>query len=522
MTQDRDFGLLSDPLLTVQCLGREPALETLPGVLARLGTGEAIQFPRLQAHQGHAWHAFLVQLAALVAHRRGSDDLTLSEDAWRAALLELTAEAGGEAWHLRVDDLSKPAFFQNPVPEGDLQGYKDPTVFPDDMDVLLVARNHDVKTRRIAHPEPELWVYTLVTLQTMQGFLGRGNYGIARMNGGFSSRPCVGFAPSTAWPDRFARDVQVWLDTRPELTGEDYGYPEEGGLALLWLPPWDGAKESSRALTGCDPFFIEVCRRVRLVDDGRGRLECRRTNTQAPFLDAKHANGDTGDIWMPVGADGKALTVSGSGFDYQRLTRILFGGEYPRKPALEIREEDGPEPVLIAEVLVRGQGQTEGYHRRVIPVPPKARSRLLSDDEENGLGNLAEARVRQAGVARRDVLHRALCSLLQGGKDRLDFRDRRMSPWTERFDRAVDAVFFEDLWDAADLPPEEANRRWDYRLFELARAQFDHATEAAPKAEATGLRAEARSRLFFHALARKLLKGAFTRDDSEETTDDAA
>jgi CRISPR system Cascade subunit CasA len=46
---------------------------------------------------------------------------------------------------------------------------------------------------------PEHWFYALLTLQTMQGFLGAGNYGISRMNGGFASRPSVGLAPSDRW-----------------------------------------------------------------------------------------------------------------------------------------------------------------------------------------------------------------------------------------------------------------------------------------------------------------------------------
>lgn len=522
MTESRAFDLLSEPLITVNPLGEDPLGDSLPGVLARLGAGEEIQFSRLQAHQHHAWHAFLVQLAALVADRRGSRALDLSAATWRDALLELAGAAGPETWHLRVDDLSKPAFFQNPVPEGDLKGFKDPTVYPDDLDILLVSRNHDVKTRRIARSDPELWIYILLTLQTMQGFLGRGNYGIARMNGGFSSRPCVGLAPSLSWGARFARDVHVWLDRRPELTGDDYGYREHGGLDLLWLAPWDGERNSSHGLTECDPFFIEVCRRVRLVQNDQGLLECWRANTAGPFLEAKQANGDTGDIWMPVASDGKALTVSASGFDYQRLTRILFSGDFPRKPALAIRQEDGSEPVLLAEVLVRGQGQTEGYHRRVILLPPTVRSKMTSEGERDLLALRAEDRVRQAGVARRDVLHRALCSLLQGGKDRLDFRDRRTSPWTERFDREVDAVFFEDLWEAADLSEEESNQQWDKRLLDLARAQLSHAAESAATTEATGLRAEARSWLFFHALARKHLSAAFPDKTEEKVTDDAA
>ena len=66
---------------------------------------------------------------------------------------------------------------------------------PDDLDVLVTSKNHDLKQTMALDCAVEDWIFALVNLQTMAGFLGSGNYGIARMNGGFSARVCLGLAP---------------------------------------------------------------------------------------------------------------------------------------------------------------------------------------------------------------------------------------------------------------------------------------------------------------------------------------
>jgi CRISPR system Cascade subunit CasA len=77
---------------------------------------------------------------------------------------------------------------------------------PDLIDVLATAKAHDVKRSRMVAARPEHWAYALCTLQTMQGFGGAGNYGIARMNSGFGTRTAVAVTPSLRWGARFRRD----------------------------------------------------------------------------------------------------------------------------------------------------------------------------------------------------------------------------------------------------------------------------------------------------------------------------
>ena len=496
--------LLTDPLFSVRNDAGERLRVTLPEMLAYLGCGEELEPLALRPHQQHAWHAFLVQLAALAAHHMGLRSLAWPAEAWQGALLELAGEGGAAAWSLVVPDLELPAFLQPPVPEGSLAGFRNLVRDPDGLDVVITAKNHDVKADRMGSPEPEHWIYALVSLQTMQGFLGAGNYGIARMNGGFASRPAVAAAPDLRWAARFRRDVAVWLECREKLV-EQHGFRSAGGHALLWLLPWDG--RASRSLTECDPFFLEICRRVRLREQD-GRIVAATRPTEAAFLDAKTLRGDTGDIWTPVQAHPqglKALTVGPGGFSYELMAKLLFGEDFPSRPALLVREDDGKEPVVVAQVLVRGQGKTDGYHQRLIPIPAKARRRLLSPAGTDELGAVARARIAQARQAQTSVLKPALCALLQGGPEKLDFRDPGARPWLDRFDAEVDRLFFPDLWEAIDAPREEHESAWNGRLRDLAREQLEQARATAPVPLARRPRALAKSELIFRGTARKYL-----------------
>ena len=505
------MSLLSEPLFSATPTNNNvPPLQLcLPELLARLSQGEHLEFSALRAHQVPAWHAFLVQIGALVTHRLGASVAALSEEEWRKGLLDLAGDAGEAAWSLVVTDLALPAFLQPPIPEGNLAAFKKIIPTPDDLDVLITTRNHDLKQGQMGRPRPEHWIYALVALQTMEGFLGRGNYGIARMNGGFSSRPTLTYAPGLGSGERFLRDVAVWRESREDLLRGSYGYPEEGGAALLWTLPWDG-KKSRATPSECDPFFIEICRRIRLVQTEGGRVEARFAPSSAPFLDAKALQGDTGDAWTPVDkTSGSSLTVPGSGFSYRLLSRLLFTGDFRLPAALHLRAEDSEEPVLLAQVLVRGQGKTEGFHERVLPIPKRARRFVSSPDERSRLAELAQARIEDAKKAQTRVLRPALCALLQGGRDKLDFRDDGARIWLDRLDAAIDRAFFTHLWAAAEMDPSSADHSWHSFLRDEARELLEEAIHSVPIPLAVYPRAVARAEGLFHAIARKELPGAY-------------
>ena len=513
--------LLDLSLFSTRAAGRHTGAG-LADVLARLGAGEDLDFPALRPHQFHPWHAFLVQLGALVAARSGDGNLARPAEAWRRALLDLAGDGGADAWTLIVPDVTRPAFMQVPVPAGQWPRYKPAAETPDDLDMLVTAKNHDVKRGLMTAARPEHWVYALVTLQTFQGFSGRGNYGVARMNSGFGNRPGLGAAPGLGWAERFARDVEVWLDSRDELLGPGYEYSGRG-QALLWTLDWSGGAPRL-PLSDCDPFFVEVCRRVRVLESDGG-IAAHTAPSASAFMDAKDRLGDTGDVWTPVkvgNGAAAALTVSPGGLTYRKLQEVIFGDDWQRQPALRIRAGDGPRPVVVAQVMVRGQGKTEGYHERRIPVPEKGVGWLRSTAARSRLGDFARARVERVGDVQRRILKPALCALLQGAPEDLDLRDDRPRRWLDRLDREVDAVFFDRLWADFALShddPEAADRAWEQRLVDLARAQLDDAVRSAAVPEARGYRAVATAEMRFEAAARKHLKTLETRGATDERSD---
>ncbi|HEY3354845.1 MAG TPA: type I-E CRISPR-associated protein Cse1/CasA [Polyangia bacterium] len=484
---DAEHDLLQEPLIGVRTAGGQAQPRTLPGVLADLGTDDLVGFSGLQRHQEQAWHAFLVQLAAIALHEADAPPGALSEAKWRALLLGLT---GGrhEPWSLVVGDLAQPALLQPPVAGGTLASFRWTTACPDSLDILVTAKNHDVKAERMARPEPQHWLYALVSLQTMQGFLGAGNYGIARMNGGFASRPSVGFAPTLAWGPRFRRDVTVLREGRAEIA-QEYGYSQHGGHALLWLEPWDGTQ--ALPLAACDPFFVEICRRVRLIRASE-RIVARAAGSSVARLAASEAKGNTGDPWTPVEkSEGKALSVGAAGFSYQRVQELLFGGEYREGIAQRLDPQDGEEPLFLAAVLARSQGKTLGLHSRQLPIPAHVRPRLGRPAERERLSLLARQRIDVVATAAKKVLRPSLLVLFQGHAGDLKMSDERPQPWLRRFDAAVDAVFFDRLWQDVDEDPEAADRRWAQLVCEFAQAELEAAIRSAPLSTANRLRAVA-------------------------------
>ncbi|MDI3270271.1 MAG: type I-E CRISPR-associated protein Cse1/CasA, partial [Bacillota bacterium] len=259
--------------------------------------------------------------------RSGVQDPRQSKDFWYEGLLKLSQPYGHDAWSMVVEDLSRPAFMQPPFSPGTEKELK-PLAAPkhtaaDALDLLVTAKNHDVKASRIQQPEWDQWVYALISVQTMDGFPGQGNYGIARMNGGYGHRVMAEvirtLRPGLRWQDA----VQRILPYRSHLLMEPFGFQDEG-LGLLWTAPWDGT--SSLPLSGLDPYFIEVCRRYRLqaADDG---VYIAKATSKGPRIEAKDLKGVVGDPWIPIDTSKdqpQALTFSPRGMEANVLRRVLF------------------------------------------------------------------------------------------------------------------------------------------------------------------------------------------------------
>ncbi len=485
-------NLLRDPLIQT-----DQGWHTLPGLLAAMTRGEVAMFPAMRPHQRPAWHMFLVQLGVLALDGAGRKELPDAEEDWRAALRALTADFPDDApWHLIGADRCRPAFLQPPDPGG-LKWSEVPT--PDALDMLITSRNHDVKREIARDGAPQDWIFALVSLQTMEGFGGAGNYGISRMNGGSSSRVLMGLAPGragsaqvdpSAW---WARDVRALLAGRSGLSGK----------ALLWLEPWPEGR--SLDLGTLDSLFIEICRRVRLVERD-GRMLAERSTSKAARIAAKEALGNTGDAWAPIHlADSKSLSLGERDWTHELLVTLLYKGEWsiPRLAQLQPGEEAAP-MLLVAEAFARGNSKTDGFRSRVVPVPKAIVTQMFgarpAEVADGILKDIAEIEI---------ALRNGLVLVAAGGEREKVSKPNyaRTQPARLALRRHADAMFFPELWARMAVTHDSGftplRLTFLERLARHARAEFRAAAPGIPCSSLMRPRAEARG---WQALERGLAR----------------
>lgn len=506
MTMTLRYSLLDEPLIGARLTDGRRTQLSLPALFVALAEDAVRDFPALRPHQRHPWHAFLVQLAAIALHQAGRSEPFAAEDEWKSALLALTPDdPDGAAWCL-ISPPDRPALMQAAEPEGDLSAWKNSLQAPDELDMLVTSKNHDLKAARMRRSEPQDWLMALISLQTQEGFLGAGNYGISRMNGGFASRPAVGAIPAGGWGTRWARDVRCLLATRPEIANR-MELCDQGGVALVWLRPWSGA--DSLAFSALDPFYIEICRRIRLFETAQG-ITALVTGSKVARIEAKSRNGVTGDAWMPVEtALGKALTISSKGFDYKLTSELLFGHKYRAPIAQTLTSDDGKQDiVMLARGVTRGQGKTEGYHERRVPISPKARA-LMIKKSTDALAKIAEGRVADISKMRK-VLWKSLATLFANGASAVNDNDSvtdKASRFAKAFEQGEDARFFEgplglnEQLDAED--PDAVRLGWYLDMAERAEDILRNAFEAGPRSGEQRYRARAAALGRFHGGLRK-------------------
>jgi CRISPR system Cascade subunit CasA len=422
-----NYNLLSNAPIRATVSSGSTFCFSLPRLLAVLMRDEIAAFPALRPHQRHAWHAFLVQLGALALLSGGRPEAPETEEEWLQLLRTLTPDHLDDApWRL-VSELNRPALLQAPVPRGNENQLKHSADTPDALDVLVTATNHELKQEVMAGAAADDWLFALLTLQTMEGFMGRGNYGISRMNRGYGSRPAVGMAPPGGPGAHIRRDISRLIELRGHVPGHA-GFRDNGGLALVWLVPWDGT--TSLRSSDLDPYYIEICRRVRLVAQGE-RLQARFCGSEVPRI-APFDGGVTGDPWAPVLTDPKGaqkvLTVDSQGFGYQRMVQLMFRGKIGAStvelsPLQVLASSDATEGLtLVARALTRGEGKTEGYHERRVRISNRVRRSFMRFEDAEPVARAAQERVLIAGQMQRRVLRPALLALFENGPDKIDFR----------------------------------------------------------------------------------------------------
>lgn len=501
------------PVFSARLATGESRCVSLPDLYALLAADAVEAFTALRPHQAPAWHAFLVQVGALALHRAGLSEPPGEAAAWTGLLRDLAGEDADTAWSLVVEDWTKPAFLQAPVPRPELSlEYKSVIDTPDALDLLVTSKDHDLKAERMTAPDPEHWIYALVTLQTFEGVMGAGKYGISRMNGGYGSRPMLGIVPEGGPGARVRRDMGRLLRERDVVLRAFPGLASRRAVGLVWLEPWDGATQLQPE--DLDPFYVEICRRIRLRRRGEGIAAVGTGSKAARIAWPKDLKGRTGDPWAPVErSEGKVLSVTRDGFGYRRMAQLLDPEEFERPPLASIGPDDARTGLsLVAAALARGQGKTEGFHTRAIAIEERVRPLFARNpDAFDAFGKLSKPWAERAGEFGRRVLRPALFLLFQGGPEKADFgkptTGPQVEPWIRRYDAAVDAVFFDRLFDLyaaqGDAGLErDAAATFERALLEAARDALDEAERAAPRKAATWYRARAAARSFFAARAR--------------------
>ena len=248
-------NILTDPLIRFDRSDGARVEASLPEVYAALMADEVNAFPALRPHQRHAWHAFLVQLGAMAMHRAGTSEPPSNADAWAGLIHGLTPDfPDDEPWHLVVDDILKPAFMQAPARSTERENeYKGVVSTPDELDMLVTSKNHDLKSAVAAQASVDDWIFALVTLQTMAGYDGRFKYGISRMPSGYGNRSSFSFSPSFRPGIHTRYDLVALLKNRQSILD---AFPMvDLGICLLWVHPWDGTKTEVEAGYGTGSFL---------------------------------------------------------------------------------------------------------------------------------------------------------------------------------------------------------------------------------------------------------------------------
>ena len=486
------FNILDEPIIRTDASDGSRVKASLSEVYAMLMADRVDAFPALRPHQRHAWHAFLVQLGVMAMHRAGLAEPPSDAVEWLRIIRALTLDDYPEnkPWQLVVEDITEPAFMQPPAPSTEREkDYKSTVATPDELDMLVTSKNHDLKAAVATQAAPDEWLFALVTLQTMEGFSGAGNYGISRMNGGLGSRTAFTLTPSARLGTHIRRDIAALLEYRSTLMDE-YQMSDHGA-DLLWTLPWDGTPAETLLLNCLDPFYIEVCRRIRLRSVADGQLYAVRTSTKAARIAGKELKGRTGDPWVPVNTkrDGLPLTLAGGGFTYKRVTDYLTSEDWQWPPLLRPlpAEQHSAKPMyLVARGMVRGQGKTEGYHERIIPLRPKTVGSAMTrrTTAVDDLGKIARERIEQVGAVQRILSHAIQVFVARGDSEKTSADHRTLTrPWLNMLDDLVDTNFFDDLqteFEAADAERQTVRNTW---LMNGTDGVIDHARRTLHTAE---------------------------------------
>ena len=278
---------------------------------------------------------------------------------------------------------------------------------------------------------------------------------------------------------------------------------------MLWTEPWSGTEQAD--LRTLDPYFIEICRRVRLRLEGDQFVAWTASSRNAR-INAKAAKGNLGDFWTPVeNKDSKALSLSSVGFTYKRLVELLFESKTYNKPqSMRVEDDTGDQWQLVARGIAGGQGKTEGYHERTdIAFAKKIASGLFRTAESSRLAEIAKKQIEEISEVT-DALRFGIAIAASGGKEWSDLTrsDRaHATSFVRRLEAVADTHFFTVLQDRFlsenDTDAERHRVVFARLLIHTARKLRDEAIDSVPCASIHRHRARARATSAFEGRLRR-------------------
>jgi CRISPR system Cascade subunit CasA len=475
----------------------------------------AFSLDHVQAYQYPAVHMFIATLIAdaLARHPEIMDDVSTMASGFESALIERSAmdiamgdammknkgavaalrrrvsvdDAARAAWSLHQPDGTIPAFMQTavlpsadaipiiPCEGKDIRNYPVWGSNPKEISSLLFGPQHSIKAgfsnnAMTMDQWSELVVYGLIDAQTMSGYGGRGNPGIAKMNGGASTRVMSGIRPSGHISGWIRRDAEILYEALVNHRADAFSNPafERSGVLCLWCIPWNGEKEEGitpGVTVKIHPLVIEVCRRIRVHVADDARVVLKSTSDQRFSKTYTEAScGITDDPWSHIEISGdkqKGKTWVRDSLSNKAMISAISGGEVYGKKGVSIRPSlltsassdiDGNRPMEWYIAFVeRGMCKTAGFHQRSIPVPGTVAKRMGDSMYIQTINALAHRMLKEEERLRGQCIH-ALMKMRSGtdlSQPSLD-KDPRVQKSMDQFSVMVDDIFFTTLWSYAD------------------------------------------------------------------------
>jgi CRISPR system Cascade subunit CasA len=345
------------------------------------------------------------------------------------------------------------------------------------------------------------------------------------MNKGSSSRVCFSLTPlktghaSISLGERFVWDVGRMVRNRERLECEWSGpeYAPAYGKALLWLFPW--TSDEQLPIENFDPWFIEVCRRIRLTQVGDGLVAMTRTNTVNRTTGA-NLQGVTKDFWAPVNTvEVKSLTLSQSDFSFRNLEEFLLSPDWQLPLSVDIEGKDELQAknwLFLAEAFARGNDKTYGFRRRELIMPAVIIGMASDQTGRTELSDHSKSLINDISVFS-DAIEESIGLYIRGGvrlgdlpkENRKKAREKAQKaakPCQARLDAEADRIFFDHLWKRASARREDrvrgdaewsetakAEREFRDALLTIARELLEEALDSLPCPAAYRYRARAKA-----------------------------